>query len=259
VADQIADRGDVSLGRIFSRAFGVMGHNPLVIFGIAFLFGALPQMIVSGLLATAMPPAADADYMRGVFVVGIIGGIVGLALSALVQGAIAKATLAEDEGRKASFGECVTIGLRYALPLILVGLLTGLGVMLGMLLLVVPGIILMLMWAVAAPVVVAEKAGVIEAMSRSRTLTKGARWKIFGLFLVLLVIAIAISGLNQFALSSGLGSRTPAGFLASFSIVNIVISMITTAVWATFQTSLYVDLRNWKDGPQTQTLDAIFA
>jgi hypothetical protein len=35
--------------------------------------------------------------------------------------------------------------------------------------------------------------------------------------------------------------------------------MITTAVWATFQTSLYVELRNWKDGPQTQTLDAIFA
>jgi uncharacterized membrane protein len=258
VVDQIANQGDVSLGRIFSRAFGVMGHNPLVIFGIAFLFGALPQMIVSGILATAMPPAADADYMRGVFVVGIIGGIVGLALSALVQGAIAKATLAEDEGRKASFGECVTIGLRYALPLILVGLLTGLGVMLGMLLLVVPGIILMLMWAVAAPVVVAEKAGVTEAMSRSRELTKGARWKIFGLFLVLLVIAFAISGVNEFILG-GAASRTQTGLLASFSIVGLIIGMITTAVWATFQTSLYVELRNWKDGPQTQALDAIFA
>jgi hypothetical protein len=46
VADQAAEGGDVSLGRIFSRAFGVMGHNPLVVFGIAFLFGALPKLLL---------------------------------------------------------------------------------------------------------------------------------------------------------------------------------------------------------------------
>jgi uncharacterized membrane protein len=236
-----------------------MGHNPLVVFGIAFLLGALPQMIITGLLATTMPQPANANYMRAVFVVGGIGAIVGLALGALVQGALAKATLAEDEGRQASFGECVAIGLRHALPLILVGILTGLGVMLGMFLLIVPGIILMLMWAVAAPVIVAEKAGVIQAMSRSRELTKGARWKIFGLFLVLLALALLISGVNQFILGGTSRSGLQAGFLASLSIVGIIISMITTAVWATFQTSLYVELRNWKDGPQTLTLDAIFA
>jgi uncharacterized membrane protein len=258
VADQATEGGDVSLGRIFSRAFGVMGHNPLVIFGIAFLFGALPQAIASALLATTMPSVADTGYMRAAVVIGLIGGVIGIALSALVQGAIAKATLAEDEGRKANFGECVTIGLRYALPLILIGILTGLGVMLGMLLLLVPGIILMLMWAVAAPVIVAEKAGVIEAMSRSRALTKGARWKIFGLFLVLVAIALLISLANNFILGGAARSPQPS-FVASFSIIAIIIGMITTAVWATFQTSLYVELRNWKDGPQTQTLDAIFA
>jgi MFS family permease len=259
VADQTVDGRDVSLGRIFSRAFGVMGHNPLVIFGIAFLFGALPQMIVSALLATAMPPIGGAGYMTGVVTIGIIGGVVGIALSALVQGAIAKATLAEDEGRKAEFGECVAIGLRYALPLILMGILTGLGVMLGMFLLLVPGIILMLMWAVAAPVIVAEKAGVIEAMSRSRDLTKGARWKIVGLFLVLLAIALLISLVNQFVLGGAGRVGQQASFMAGFSIIGILIGMITTAVWATFQTSLYVELRNAKDGPQTLTLDAIFA
>jgi hypothetical protein len=259
VADQAAEGGDVSLGRIFSRAFGVMGHNPLVVFGIAFLFGALPKLLLLQLLNMTMPRPSGANYMGSVFVVGIVGGVVGLALSALVQGSLVKATLAEEEGSKASFAECVKIGLRHALPLIAVGLLTGAGVILGMLLLVVPGFILMLMWAVAAPVVVAENAGVIGALSRSRELTKGARWNILGLFLVLAVITLAISGLNQFILASFVRSLTQTSFFTISSISTIIIGMFTSAISATFQTSLFVDLRSWKGGHPTQTLDAIFA
>ncbi len=41
---------------------------------------------------------------------------------------------------------------------------------------------------VAVPVCVIEKQGVIASLSRSRALTKGYRWQIFGLFLLVMVI-----------------------------------------------------------------------
>src|SRR3546814_14393610 len=43
------------------------------------------------------------------------------------------------------------------------------------------------MWAVVAPALVEERTGVFGAFGRSRELTKGARWKVFGLELILLV------------------------------------------------------------------------
>ncbi len=44
MATSISEAGDrmVSIGRIFSRAFGTMGSNPVTVFGISFLFGAVP-------------------------------------------------------------------------------------------------------------------------------------------------------------------------------------------------------------------------
>src|SRR3546814_19979116 len=43
------------------------------------------------------------------------------------------------------------------------------------------------MWAVVAPALVEERTGVFGAFGRRRELTKGARWKVFGLELILLV------------------------------------------------------------------------
>src|SRR4051812_23978147 len=36
----------VSIGRVFSRAFGTIGANPATTFGIGLLFGALPSLLV---------------------------------------------------------------------------------------------------------------------------------------------------------------------------------------------------------------------
>lgn len=249
---------EVSLGRIFSRAFSVMGHNPLVVFGGALLFAALPQMIIGGLLQAIRPQVGDPDYIGTMALISLTSGLIALVFTALVQGAITLATLAESEGRKAGFGECVAIGLRRAIPLIIVAILSGLGVMIGIVLLVVPGFILLVMWSVAAPAVVAENAGIFGSLSRSRALTKGSRWKIFGLFLVLVVVALLISALENLIVVGSIAVR-PTGIFSTLAITNMIISTITTAIWGTIQTSLYVELRDAKDGPQTQQLGTIFA
>jgi uncharacterized membrane protein len=79
-------------------------------------------------------------------------------------------------------------GLVVVLPLIGLGILHSLAVAVGFMLLIVPGVMLYMMWSVAAPALVAERNSVFAAFGRSRFLTRGARWKIFALQLVIIVI-----------------------------------------------------------------------
>src|SRR3546814_14014813 len=66
----------------------------------------------------------------------------------LVQGGLDRATIAHTEGRRASFGESAAAGLAVALPLIGLSILAAIGIWLGLILLIVPGIMLFCMWAV---------------------------------------------------------------------------------------------------------------
>ena len=44
---------------------------------------------------------------------------------------------------------------------------------------IVPGLILITIWAVVAPSIVVEDKGVFEAFGRSRELVRGNGWKVF--------------------------------------------------------------------------------
>lgn len=265
--DGASDRS-VSIGRIFSRAFGTMGGNPITVFGISFVFGAVPGVLINYV-------AQSLGYSQQNLTTGVISPILfftilavtlvlGVVFAMLSQGALVRATIAHSEGREASFGDCAMTGLRVVVPLFLLGILLGLGVTFGFLLLIVPGIILYLMWAVAAPALVVERTGVIEAFGRSSYLTSGARWKIFGLGLIMLVIYWIFSAISGVVIVSiyglqGMVAATQQGLPIGFLLVSAVISTIVTAIVATVQTSLYVELRNWKDGPDTEALSEIFA
>ncbi|WP_438801690.1 hypothetical protein, partial [Enterobacter hormaechei] len=75
------------------------------------------------------------------------------------------------------------------LPMIAIGLIAGIGVGIGLLLLIVPGVILWLVWAVVTPAYVQEKVGILEAFGRSAELTKGARG---GIFLTMLIVPLLL-------------------------------------------------------------------
>ncbi len=65
-----------------------------------------------------------------------------------------------------------------SLPLLGAGVLAGFGVLLGLMLLVVPGLYLMTTWAVIAPAVVIEDCGLTKAFGRSAQLVSGNRWTV---------------------------------------------------------------------------------
>lgn len=181
-------------------------------------------------------------------------------LNALVQGVLTRATVAESEGRRAGFGECLRAALSVLLPLIGLSLLIALGVGIGIVLLVVPGVMLYVAWCVAAPALVEERRGVFGSFARSNQLTKGSRWKIFGILLVLLVVYYVLSavvgllGMANIDNANDLSMLTP-GFL----IGTVVMGTVINVFWGTVQASLFVELRDSKDGPAAQNLEDVFS
>src|SRR5205823_4376706 len=119
--------------------------------------------------------------------ISLLALILSITFAMLTQGALVRATIAHSEGRKAGFAESAQAGLAVVVPLLLLSIGSALGIGIGMIFLLVPGIILYVMWSVAAPALVEENLGIFEAFGRSNDLTRGARWKIFGLELVALV------------------------------------------------------------------------
>ncbi|HMI19034.1 MAG TPA: hypothetical protein VK533_05770 [Sphingomonas sp.] len=258
MAAENSDGGSFTIGGVFGRAFGVMGHNPLVAFGVSFMLAALPGALLSYLLINLRLDLQQSGVFQGVVVSAVIGSVVYLVLRSLVQGCLARATVADSEGRQASLGECLATAFSRLLPLIGTTLLFVLAVLAGSVLLIVPGIMVGVAFAVVIPVTVEERVGVIAAFGRAADLTRGARWKVFGLLLVMAIVLwvlAAIAGLFQLLI---VGVPQVGTMPMSYIVFNAVITTISATFAATITTGLYVELREWKDGPLDAKLGEIF-
>lgn len=263
-AQAVGDR-TVSIGRVLERAFAAIRTNPGVILGLALIVGAVPALIMTYLyvqLGLASPETFTSGAISlGTFIAAfLISGLISMVIAVLVQGALTRATVVASEGGKVSLGDSLSTGLKVVLPLIALAIVSTIGIMLGMILLIVPGIILGLMWSVAVPALVVERVGVFEALGRSRALTKGAKWKIFGLGIIVIGVYFLLSVILQLVGLAGYSGADAATELSLSGIIaSIVLGTILNTALGTIQPSLYVELRQWKEGTDVQTLQQVFA
>ena len=101
----------------------------------------------------------------------------------------------QDGRRDASAGQLLRAVTPVLGQLILVGIVAGIGILIGFILIIIPGLILATLWSVAAPVVVLEHPGGLRAFGRSRELVRGNGWNVFAVIL-LLVILVGLVGLG---------------------------------------------------------------
>jgi hypothetical protein len=99
-----------------------------------------------------------------------------------------------QQARATDAGETASPRLRACLGEVTVAwLLVSLAELAGLVLGVIPGVVLAIVWAVVVPVIVIEGAGPRAALRRSRQLTRGNRWHVFGTFVVIYLYQIVIS------------------------------------------------------------------
>lgn len=155
-----------------------------------FLTAAAVFVVLNLLSAIAADARVDADDAVAAFwsLIGLLAALVG---SLWVQGALT-ATVADVRDGRADEGiEAVYRRVRPTLvPLLVAGLLAGIGIALGLLALIVPGLFLLTRWVLVTPVVVLERLGATDALRRSWQLVRGNGWTVFGVILVTLVLAL---------------------------------------------------------------------
>jgi uncharacterized membrane protein YesL len=144
------------------------------------LFG---RTVLTGLIVFGVVAALETVASAPVIFLSVIG-------TALVQGALVEAVAAEHESRaQGTILDLYRSAWTRIWRLLGVSLLTGLGVGLGILLLVVPGLILFTRWSLAVPVVMLEGLKPRAAMRRSRELVAGHGWAVFRILLNVTIMA----------------------------------------------------------------------
>jgi len=142
----------------------------------------------------------------------------------LVQGALVEAVADRHNSRpQSSIADLYRSAWSRVGRLVGVSLLTGIGVGIGFLFLVVPGLILFTRWSLAVPVVMLEGLGPRAAMKRSSALVKGHGWAVFRVLLNVTILAGLSSLAIQLLLAKVVGSAHASfGLWASLSIAGAI-------------------------------------
>ena len=162
----------------------------------------------------------------GGFAGALIASIVELFAAFLVQAALVKAVQDVRDGRvDLSLGETVSAAANHIWRVAAASILAGIAIAGGLLLLIVPGLYLITIWAVIVPVIVIEGAGALSSFGRSQRLVRGRGWNVFGtlvlvyliLFVVDLVLGVVFAALPvlvRSGLSTVISGTLVAPFLA---------------------------------------------
>jgi hypothetical protein len=169
----------LSPGDVIGRAFKIYGDNIGVLLPAALIVFAVDAVV------------------RWVFDKGLltlVAAVVSIVLALLYEGMVVQLVRDVQDGRRDNtIGELFRSVSPVLLPLLAVSILGGLGIGIGLLLLIVPGLILLTFWSVVAPVTVIEQPGVLRAFGRSRELVRGYGWPVFGTIVLVFLLVIVAS------------------------------------------------------------------
>ncbi len=196
----------ILIGPVLSRSLTCLKDNFGAFFAIAALMKVISVLLtfLFGIHDQIMTPEALNAASGGPVAIYAKVLVAAIAPTMLALGMICIGTVAYLQGNPTTVGDCIRSGLRRAVPLILLGLLSTIGGSIGLMFFLIPGLFLLTIWFVAGPVMMVEELGVIAAMKRSATLSKGSRMGIFGL-MVLIFAGSSFVAIILLNLIGGLG------------------------------------------------------
>jgi ABC-type multidrug transport system fused ATPase/permease subunit len=190
----------MSVGGILSESWGLYTKFFKRFFVIAVIVYLIVDLL-NALVATFVGHGVGISIL-----LALLTTAVSLVGTFWLQGALVFAVDDVRDGRiDTTVGQVFERVRPYLGTLILAGILAGLGIAVGLVLLIVPGLILLTWWCLIVPVIVLEGKSVGESFSRSRELVRGHAWTVFGVVVVTAILSAIASGIIQ-AIFSFLGS-----------------------------------------------------
>jgi len=170
-------------------------------------------------------------------VLGFILGWLGLLISFLasivgtfwLQGALVEAVQDVRDGKQDfSIGQLFQRVQPRLGALIVAGILAGLGIAVGFVLLIVPGLYLLTIWSLIVPSIVIEGKSAGESFGRSRELVRGYGWNVFGV-IIITIAAVIVGSLIVTALTFWLPDDVDT--FVSDVISNTVVVPFVAVAW----------------------------
>ena len=233
-----------SVSGIIGEALDFYQRYPLIFLTLALGVIGPYELIVLAVTGTGPLSSTAHEPVARFYLLLVIEAIV---VTPLVSVLHIHAVLKIGEGERPRIGQVALRGLQVLPVAVAAVIVSGAGIILGFIALIVPGILLSLHWAVVAQVAAIEHEGWIPSLRRSGQL---AHDQFLHIFWLLLLIALVTAGVTAGARAIPLGSATGA---ASVS-VGIAVRTITASFAALTTAILYFDLRARLSGGRPRTL-----
>src|ERR1700761_453097 len=164
---------------------------------------------------------------------GLAAGIINLFFMFLLQAALVKAVQDVRDGRvDLTFSETVRAALPFLLPVAGAGILAAIGITIGFILIIVPGLILLTFWSLIVPSIVLGGSPAMGSFGASWRTVRGFAWNVFGTYVLVWLIYLVfdvVLGLILAVLPNWL-----TGFISGIvagTLVAPFIAIVVTLIW----------------------------
>ncbi|PYX41683.1 MAG: hypothetical protein DMG81_03095 [Acidobacteria bacterium] len=240
----------LTTGELLDRTFSLYKDNFALFVGIV----ALPRLISLAVQLSSISLRSQTGLSAafGAALWGLVFALVSLMVAAASQAATVVAVSQLHLGRPTSVSDAYSRVKGRIVRVALLTIVVGLGVGLGFVLLVIPGIILALMWSLAVPVAILEDRGINDSVSRSSELTKGSRWRIFVIWVMFIVLSIVVAFLIEWPIglvAGMLGAKAvnSAGIQVASAIASFISQCLVGPLATIGFSLLYYDQRVRKE------------
>jgi hypothetical protein len=176
-------RRPLDIGSVLTRVFQTYANEIALI---------LPLAIIVALIAAVLDALANEGLSSLLYTA--IRLIVDSAAAMIFAGLVIEIVRRNRTGEpRTTLGQMLASVTPVLLNLIVAAILYGLGVGIGLILIIVPGLILLTWWALVAPAIVVERAGIIASFGRSKQLVDGNGWAVFAVVLIIFLITAFVS------------------------------------------------------------------
>lgn len=249
----------LSVGDILDGSFTLYRRNFAAFLAIA-LIPQLP-LLVMWLTVPALLGGSETGG-PAVDMLALLATPYSLVATTVVWAGLAFATMRAYEGVGPKSGEALMTGLKKLIPIAVAGVIAFTAVLIGSILFIIPGLIFAAMFFAFLHAIVIEGRGPLEALGRSRRLSKGGRLRILGVsFLAYCIVAvptfalIAVVGVagGVGVAAAGAESAATLGFLDGLlQAASIGISVLTMPFTVAVLTLLYLDRRARTEAPDLE-------
>lgn len=208
----------------------------------AMLFGVIIATIVFVTLAVLLAMLTKSLLaMLVVIIVGVVIAVIVFSVFALATNKLVYNVGEKNDGR---IKAAIKYGFQHFPSYILVMLASGILIVVGFILLVIPGIIIGVMLSLVAPIFVLEENHKLNVLKRSRELVRGYWWPVFGRLVLLSLISGIASSIRYI-------NPQIASITLLLSLVAVVINFILTYYGVAYIYLIYKDLAKIKKADHT--------